>query len=70
MPDLTLHINQSGAWRKAVIFDAGRLAEVKAAAVPLAKILAADTAWKILDANGQELWHFDERRRGREAATP
>jgi hypothetical protein len=70
MPDLTLHINQSGAWRKAAIFDADRFAEVKAATVPLAKILASDTAWKILDADGRELWHFDQRRRGREAATP
>lgn len=68
MADLTLHINQSGAWRKAVIFDADRFTEVKAAAVPLAKILADNTAWKILDADGYELWHFDERRRGREAA--
>lgn len=67
MADLTLHINQSGAWRKAVIFDAGRFAEVKAAAVTLAKILANDTAWKILDADGRELWHFDERRRGSQA---
>lgn len=67
MADLTLHINQSGAWRKAVIFDTTRFAEVKAAAVPLAKILASDTAWKILDADGHELWHFDERRRGSQA---
>lgn len=67
MADLTMYINQSGSWRKATVFDAARFAEVKAAAVPLAKILATDTAWKILDADGRELWHFDERQQGSQA---
>lgn len=67
MADLTLQINQSGAWRKAVVFDAARFDEVRAACRVLARILASDTAWKILDATGAELWHFDQRQRGRQA---
>lgn len=64
MADLTLYINQSGAWRRALTFDARRIVEVRAATLPLAKILANDTAWKILDSAGAERWHFDERQRG------
>jgi hypothetical protein len=66
MADLTLHINQAGSWRKAMVFDADRFEEVKAAAMPMARILASTTAWKILDAEGKERWHFDERRRGQQ----
>lgn len=65
MADLTLQINQSGAWRKAAVFDADRFNEVREACRVLARILATDTAWKIVDAAGGELWHFDQRPRGR-----
>ncbi len=34
--------------------------------MPMARILASTTAWKILDADGKERWHFDERRRGQQ----
>lgn len=67
MADLTLYINQSGAWRRALTFDADRFEEVHAAIFPLALALMDDTAWKISDNAGAEQWHFDERQRGQQA---
>ena len=46
--ELTLQVNQSGAWRNVVRFDAAKLETVSLAAGTLAKVLGSKTTWRMV----------------------
>jgi hypothetical protein len=57
---MQLQVNESGAWRKVLIFDAAKYEQIKAAAMTFATILHNSHSWRIIDDRGTH-WHYDRR---------
>lgn len=54
--EFKLQTNNKGAWRDVVRFEAARVDEVKAAAIPLAEALGADTKWRLERSDGESFY--------------